>query len=174
MQSETGSESRESDVSENILMLEENGRDIESDMSDRMFLSTDSDSIPRLTPSEESSSDETTETDQDSGVSDRNVGNVTNLCRRRLPQTVEAGVVTETGPFIPVTLGFGGSDDDNDCWEEVLDDFGNPTGMERLSFRLNVRDLRTESIDEELDQIRRMNGLNDGTNRRWYSDDIES
>ena len=100
------------------------------------------------------------------GMSDRNVGNVTDLCRRRKLPTVSQGVITETGPFIPVSLGFWNVESDDGEWEEVTDEWGNPTGVERRSFKLNVQDLRTESIDEDLDEVLRMNGLSDGINNR--------
>ena len=43
--------------------------------------------------------------------------------------------MTETGPYIPVSLGFSCSDTVNEGWEEVLDEMGIPTGVERRSFR---------------------------------------
>ena len=90
-------------------------------------------------------------------------GNVTNLCRQRAPVRIRRGIITETGPYIPVTLGFS-MDSSNEGWEEVYDEAGNPTGIERMSFRLNVENGLTESIDEELNEVRRINGLFDGTN----------
>ena len=137
---------------------------------DRIFTdSSDSNSMPELASSDEwTSGDEAywMESESDSGMSDRNVGNVTDLCRRRKLPTVSQGVITETGPFIPVSLGFENVESDDGEWEEVTDEWGNPTGVERKSFKLNVQDLRTESIDEDLDEVLRMNGLSDGINNR--------
>ena len=47
-----------------------------------------------------------------------------------------------------------------------MDEWGNPTGMERRSFKLNVNYLRTVSIDEDLDVVMRINGMSDGINNR--------
>ena len=47
-----------------------------------------------------------------------------------------------------------------------MDENGQSTGMEKKSFKLNVLDGSTESIDDEWDRVRRENGLEDGTNRR--------
>ena len=75
-----------------------------------------------------------------------------------------SGVITETGPLIPVSIGFSGAD--SESWEDVVDENGQPTGIEKKSFKLNVLDGSTESIDEEWDMVRRINGLEDGTNSR--------
>ena len=133
-----------------------------------MFTSSESGSIPDLASSESWSSeaDNELETDHDSGVSDSLAGNVTDLSRRRRIQAVRRGVITETGPYIPASLGLSFCEADSDGWEEVLDTYGNPTGVERLSFRLNINNGRTESIDEDLTNVLRMNGMNDGTNCR--------
>ena len=47
--------------------------------------------------------------------------------------------------------------------------------MERLSFRLNVIDGRTESIDKDWDYIRHLRGIPDGSNNMWQveEDDVE-
>ena len=94
-------------------------------------------------------------------------GNVTNLCRARAHAEVRRGIVTETGPVFPITLGFSGMEEEDSEWEEVLDDQGLPTGMERRSFKLNVENGDTESIDENWDMVRRLNGISDGTNAKW-------
>ena len=47
-----------------------------------------------------------------------------------------------------------------------MDENGQSTGMEKKSFKLNVLDGSTESIDDEWDRVRCENGLEDGTNRR--------
>ena len=118
-----------------------------SDEEDMMQLASEDDSIPALAPpsppSLELSDSEGSGSDSDSGLADEVIGNVTNLCRARSCQAVESGIVTETGPYIPVTLGFNSHLDEEDVWEDVLDEDGNPTGMERLSFRLNIVDGRT-------------------------------
>ena len=75
-------------------------------------------------------------------------------------------VITETGLYIPVSLGYGEVDTGDEQWEEVVDEWGNPTGVERRSFKLNVQDLRTESSDNDFDEIFRVNGLSDGINNR--------
>ena len=137
---------------------------------DRMLnVSPNSDSMPELASTEEwTSGDEAlwVESNSDSGMSDKNIGNVTDLCRKRRPPVVNQGIITETGPYIPVSLGFGEVDTGDEQWEEVLDEWGNPTGVERRSFKLNVQDLRTESIDDDLDEVLRVNGLSDGINNR--------
>ena len=127
------------------------------------------DSIPPLASTEsETTADNTHDHGQstDSGMLEESAGNVTNLCRNREPANVQTGVVTETGPLIPVSLGFSDIEEDDGDWEEVLDDQGYPTGMERRSFKLNVVSGDTESIDEDWDRVRRVNGLFDGTNAR--------
>ena len=48
----------------------------------------------------------------------------------------------------------------------MVDKLGRPTGVERMSFRLNIHDGRTESIDEDMSHVLRQNGLRDGTNYR--------
>ena len=93
---------------------------------------------------------------------------MTNLCRARKVVPVDRGVITETGPQIPVSLGF--SCGESGDWEEILDEDGEPTGIER-SFKLNVMDGSTESIDDEWDRLRRENGLSDGIN--WTRQVIE-
>ena len=74
--------------------------------------------------------------------------------------------MTETGPRILITLGLSGMEEDGSDWEELMDDQGNPTGIERKSFRLNVVDGDTESIDEEWERTRRVNSVFDGANSR--------
>ena len=126
------------------------------------------DSIPPLATTESESSDlsDYSQNNSDSGMVEEAAGNVTNLCRRRNKTAVPRGIVTETGPFIPVSLGFSGESAGDSDWEEVLDEQGRPTGVERKSFRLNVVNGETESIDENWDMVRRLNGLHDGTNNR--------
>ena len=63
-------------------------------------------------------------------------------------------------------MGFGGLEDEESDSEQVLGDQGCPTRMERKSFRLNVENGDTESIDEDWDRVRRLNGIFDGTNNR--------
>ena len=123
------------------------------------------DSIPALASTESDSSRDQGQS-SDSGMLEEMAGNVTNLCRNREPVTVRTGVITETGPLIPVSLGFSDMEEDEGDWEEVLDDYSRPTGMERRSFKLNVVSGDTESIDEDLDNVIRANGLFDGTNAR--------
>ena len=76
-------------------------------------------------------------------MSDHQVGNYTNLCRSRGIHLVRNGVVTKTGPYIPVSLGFSciGS---SDSWENLGDENGCSTGMEWKSIRLKIVDGRTE------------------------------
>ena len=138
---------------------------------------SDSDRIPPLTSSEESEDDWPWEgnlngSDSDSGMTESAVGNVTNLCRSRKAPPVTEGVVTMTGPFIPVTVGFDQEASMESDWEEVLDSDGNPTGYERKSFKLNIVDGRTESLDEDWDMTRRLNGLSDETNNRWHANEV--
>ena len=70
----------------------------------------------------------------DSGMIDELTGNITNLCRQRVGVNVRQGVVTETSPYLPVSLGLS-MDESDGVWEEVLDEEGQPTGIERMSFR---------------------------------------
>ena len=138
--------------------------------SDNLLLTSGTDSVPDLATTESlSSDDDEVDTDRDSGISDRQIGNVTDLCRQRRVRQVRTGIVTETGPYIPVSLGFSNDDNGSDSWEELLDDNGQPTGMEIRSFRLNIVNGSTESIDEETSKIRRACGVGDGTNNRWYA-----
>ena len=162
----------EEDANEQLRSSEnENDSDLNASHGD-LFMSSDSGSMPNLASSEywtsEAESDH--ETDHDSGVSDSQAGNVTDLSRRRRIQEVRTGVITETGPYIPVSLGLSFCEPENDFWEEVLDDDGNPTGVERLSFRFNRNDGRTESIDDDLSNVLRLNGMPDGTNCRRVVD----
>ena len=137
--------------------------------SDMMNVSGHS-SMPRLATSEsESSYDFYESSTQDSGMIEELAGNVTNLCRPRSIVTVDRGVVTETGPQIPISLGLSGRVSSD--WEEVLDEYGEPTGMERMSFKLNVLDGSTESIDDEWDRVRRENGMGDGINSTRHAED---
>ena len=48
----------------------------------------------------------------------------------------------------------------------MLDDEGRPTGVEKKSFRLNIKDGRTESIDDEWSTVAQQLGIPDGTNSR--------
>ena len=142
--------------------------------SDNLQVTTESSSMPGLATTESESPEEgSVGSERDSGVSDRQIGNVTNLCRPRKRQHVQTGIVTETGPYIPVTLGFSNQEDDSESWDELIDENGRGTGIEVKSFRLNVVDGRTESIDEELEGILRACGQDDGTNTRWYADSGE-
>ena len=75
--------------------------------------------------------------------------------------------------MIPITLGLSGMEEDGSDWEELIDYHGNPTGIERRSFRLNVVDGHTESIDEEWDRTRRLSGIFNGTNTRREVDILE-
>ena len=132
----------------------------ENDMAFLMI--SDVESIPDLAEPDSLSQ---YETDSDSGMIEETSGNVTNLCRERRDPVVRQGVITETGPFIPISLGFSMVDSDSD-WEEQVDNYGYSTGVERRSLRLNIYDGRTESVDEEWLEILRLNGLQDGTNSR--------
>ena len=136
-----------------------------------VLLLSDNDSMPLLAVRESSSSEYSQdliggESDSDSGLTDDCVGGVTNLCRDRRECNVRSGVITETGPFIPVSLGFSLVETDDSDWEEVLDSDGRPTGVEKRSFRLNVRDGRTESIDDDWNTVRLLNGIPDETTSR--------
>ena len=93
-------------------------------------------SLPDLTQSDNSWS-ENEDSSQDSGVSDNVHGNVTDLCRSHRGYRVESGVITETGPFIPVSLGLSGVESE-ESWEELCDEEGRSTGVEIRTFRLNV------------------------------------
>ena len=75
----------------------------------------------------------------DSGVSESNWGNVTNLCRDRDYQMVTTGIITETGPYIPVSLGFNENEThfEDGEWREVVDEYGVSTGLECKSFKVN-------------------------------------
>jgi len=106
------------------------------------------------------------DSDKDSGMSDRAVGNVTNLCRRRRRYFVSDGVATETGPYIPVSLGFSDMEYSG-SWEDIRDENGCHTGLERRTFRLNILDGRTDSVDDELAAELRNYGMRDGINNRW-------
>ena len=105
-------------------------------------------SMPRLTSSEASTHEDwllrRQDTGSDSGVLEELAENVRNLFRRRRLIKVNEEIVTETSPYIPVSLEFT-SVDSEDEWEEVLDDKKRPTGVEKKSFRLNINDGRTES-----------------------------
>ena len=54
----------------------------------------------------------------------------------------------------------------------MVDKLGRPTGVERMSFRLNIHDGRTESIDEDMSHVLRQNGLSDGTNFRRVVEEV--
>ena len=152
---------------ENVLRV--SASDIESEAND-----ISSENIPPLTSSDLDLTDVSTgHSNSDSGMIEEEGGMVTNLCRQRVPVRVRNGLITETGPFIPVSLGFSVSVESED-WEEVLDMHGNPTGVERRTFRLNIENGSTESIDEEWDDLRRYNGISDGTNnvREPSADDL--
>ena len=58
-------------------------------------------------------------------------------------------------------------EDEADSWEELVDENGQSLGMKIRSFRLNVLNGSTESIDEDTDNVRRACGLADRTNYRW-------
>ena len=131
---------------------------------DEWWNASGADSMPPLASPDQLTS-EGVDSESDSGVIEEIGGGVTNLCIARGSHEVRSGIITETGPFIPVSLGFSMSSTDG-SWEEVVDRDGNPTRMERKSFRLNVVDGRTESIDDYLDYIRRLNGLPDEVNNR--------
>ena len=50
------------------------------------------------------------------------VGQVTDLLRDRQPSTiVTSGILTETGPSLPVTLWFSDESVVSDAWEEIYD-----------------------------------------------------
>ena len=96
-------------------------------------------------------------------------GNITNLCRNR---SVKRGIITETGPVIPVSLGISFEESDG-SWEEVVDEDGYATGVERKSFRINVVDGATDSINDEDARELRECRIDDIVNRRWRVDDQE-
>ena len=122
-------------------------RDRESE--EDLFMWSGADSIPPLASPEPPSTEwdlsdgANGEIDSDSGMVEGVAGNVTNLCRRRTRHVVREGVITETGPYLPVSLGFNMEYGSSDEWEEILDSEGRPTGVERLSFKLNIVDGRT-------------------------------
>ena len=88
--------------------------------------------------------------------------------------SVRMGVITETGPVIPVSLGISGEEVDG-SWEEMYDENGQATGMERRSFRLNVADGRVDSVDDEEMRELREYGWNDGVSvRRWADEESAS
>ena len=66
------------------------------------------------------------------------------MCRdRHQITTVDRGVITETEFMAPVTLGFSDASVSSECWEEVYDLEGFPTGVEVLEIgvrRLTVGD----------------------------------
>ena len=96
-------------------------------------------------------------------MSDKGYGNVTNLCRRRRQISVTNGFVTETGPFIPISLGMSDVDSEG-SWEECCDENGVSIGVERKTFRLNVLDGVVDHMnDEDLRELRACGG-NDGSN----------
>ena len=51
-------------------------------------------------------------------------------------------------------------------WEEVFDENGYPTGLDRMGFRRNIVDGRTESLDDSWNEVRQALGIPDGTNNR--------
>ena len=73
-------------------------------------------------------------------------------------------MLTETGPYIPVSLGVSYPGSENEQCEELVEEYGDLRGAERRSFILNIHDLRTESIDKGWNELVRSNGLSDGTN----------
>ena len=89
-----------------------------------------------------------------------------NLCRIRAQPRVRSGMITETGPVPPVTLGFSEYENDSDNWEEIVDSDGHPTGIERRSFRLNILNGSKESIDDKWCDARRQLGIPESTNNR--------
>ena len=102
--------------------------------------STDSDVMPELVSSSDSSS-------SDSGLSE-SIGQVTSLCRDRRPDIlVKTGKVTTTGGDMPVSLGFSDASVASDGWEELYDMEGNPTGMEVLE--IGVKRLALDESDED-------------------------
>ena len=117
-----------------------------SESSGRLQMTSGSDSGPGLATTESDSSifnisgsvnENDSGSENDSGMSVNQVGDVTNLCRQRRNQDVTTGVVTETGPYIPVSLGFS-MVEDSDSWEEMVDENGVSIGVEVKSFRLNI------------------------------------
>ena len=173
------SSARNEDLMDNDLHISlsfsdmDRGRETEEDL----FMWLGADSIPPLASPEppstewELSDGANGEIDSDSGMAEGVAGNVTNLCRRRIRHVVREGVITETGPYLPVSLGFNMEYGSSDEWEEILDSEGRPTGVERLSFKLNIVGGRTESLNEEWDEIRRLNGLPDDINTRRLARD---
>ena len=59
-------------------------------------------------------------------------------------------VITETEPFITVSLSIGMEDSESE-WKEIIDEELNPMGVERTILRLNIIDRETELIDEDWD-----------------------
>ena len=111
--------------------------------------------------------------ESDSGVTEDGIGAVTNLCRPRRQHQIRNGMITETGPYMPVSLGFSLAEPCSSDWEEVVDSDGFATGVERRCFRLNIEDGHTESIDEDLNNILLLNGLSDGTNSRRLASGVD-
>ena len=120
-----------------------------------LFMGSSMDSLPLLASPEFQSDDWTSNGGSsgiDSGVIEEAGGGVSNLCRRRPSQVVGTGLVTETGPVIPVTLGFSLENEEGE-WEEIFDDENRVvSGVERVSFRLNIIDGNVESLDESLNE----------------------
>ena len=126
-----------------------------SDLDENLFILSEQESIPSLASQEPFSSDWESEgtnfdnNDFASGMTEGLMGNVTNLCRRRNHHIIREGVVTKTGQFISVSLGFSLEESSEGDWAEVIDDEEHLRGMNRRCFRLKIVDGRTESIDEE-------------------------
>ena len=169
-----------SDLTQSVIWSENednelnSSREINEFENDGLYLSSQLSSLPDLTESDAWSDDEDNEASsgRDSGVSDSMGGNITNLCRNHRDYSVRRGIITETGPVIPVSLGISNGESDG-SWEEVLDENGYATGVERKSFRINVVDGETDSINDEDARELRECGIGDRVNRRWRVDDQE-
>ena len=120
-----------SGAEEDAVLIAEGIVDTDEDYS----ILSDQESIPPLASPEPKSSDwkpymNTSNDDSDSGVAEGVTGNFTNLCMNRRSHRVLEGVITETGPFIPVSLEFNQNMGPDNEWEEVLDNEGQLTGFE--------------------------------------------
>ena len=134
--------------------------------NDNLRMTTDSDSPPGLATTESDSSESEVEdvlSDRDSGMSDRRLGDVTRLSQRRREYHIQDGIITETGPFIPVSLGI--VDDSNDGVEESETE----ECMDVRCFRLNIFTGDTDMIDDDTSRLLRECGVEDGINTRRYA-----
>ena len=136
-------------------------------LSDNLRLTTGSESVPGLATTESESTDSNYFlSDRDSGMSDRRFGDVTNLSRRRQEHQILDGIVTETGPYVPVSLGIVGVGSDH---SDTSEDGITGCNVRTRCFRLNVITGDTDLIDDETSRLLRECGVEDGINSRRYA-----